>query len=185
MIDSNLSDAICIWDWENTAIGMRERGITKEDYDFLAGINGVEQWWNGVAKMIKVYLFSPMHQLYGFEATFQKRGYSINLCSKIPRVVSADKVEYKDTTDRIIINESRFCLKYIPSIRYIFIGSGDKHFVEFLTDAKNKGVKIGVIIGNHESLSYEISALADEHPLTGDKMIHLFSPIRKQNVNSE
>lgn len=175
---------LVLWDWENTAKGMRERGYTKGNYDLAAGFDRLKQWWDEIGKVIKVYLFSPMHKIFGFDAVFQRQEFSIILCPKITQVVSAGVVNYMDTTDANLINQGEFCINYIPSIGYLCLGSGDKHFAPLLRNAKDKGIKIAIVHGNEASLSSELWDLADKHPRTGKKMIHLFSPTKEPALNS-
>ena len=178
MNEEQPGDILVVWDWENTAKGMREKGYKWDEYDLLAGFEGVKQWWKSIGKVIKVFIFSPMHQIYGFDTAFQNQDFSIVLCPKIPDIVSAGVVDYTDTTDPSLIKFGEFCLDYIPSIRYLCIGSGDKHFAPLLEKAIGQAIKIAVIIGNERSLSWQIDRLVDNHPITGRKMVHLFSPTK-------
>lgn len=178
------SDMAVIWDWENTAMGIREREYTEKDYDLSAGFYGVKQWWDSIGKVIRVFMLSPMHKIYGFDEVFQNQKFSIVLCPKITKVISAGVVEYEDTTDASIITLGEFCVGYIPSIRYLCLGSGDKHFIPLLEYAKSRGIKIAILHGNESSLSSAMWDIADKHPKTGKKMVHLFSPIRERALNS-
>jgi len=177
-------DMVVIWDWENTAMGMREKGYTEKDYDLSAGFYGVKQWWDSIGKVIRVFMLSPMHKIFGFDKVFQNQEFSIVLCPKITRVISAGVVEYEDTTDANIITLGEFCVNYIPSIRYLCLGSGDAHFVPLLEHVKSKGIKTAIIIGNEMSLSWQIDRFVDNHPITGKKMVHLFSPTKERTSNS-
>lgn len=174
-------DMILLWDWENTARGVRERGYTRHNYDLSAGFTGLRQWCESIGQLIRVFLFSPMHKLFGFDATFQMEEFSIILCPKILQTINSDTLYTNsvDTTDATLIKMGEFCLKYMPSIRYLCIGSGDKHFIPLLRSAKEKGIQIAVVYGNETSLASEVWDMADRHPETGLKMVHLFSPGKK------
>ncbi len=174
---------IVVWDWENTAKGMREKGYTEKDYDLLAGFDGLKKWWGTIGKVIRVFILSPMHKIYGFDKVFQDQEFSIVLCPKIPNVVSPGVVEYEDTTDASLITLGEFCINYIPSIRYLCLGSGDAHFAPLIEHAQSKGIKMAAIIGNEMQMSWQIDPLIDNHPTTGKKMVHLFSPTKSPALN--
>lgn len=169
-----------LWDWENTAKGMRENEYAKGNYDLSAGFDRLNQWLTEIGKVIRVLLFSPMHKIFGFDATFQRQEFSIVLCPKIPRVISPGVVEYIDTTDANLIRHGEFCIDHMPDIGYLCLGSGDTHFAPLLRAAKNRGIKIMVVYGSEMSLSSEIWNLADKDPKTGKKMVHLFSPTKNR-----
>ena len=167
-------DMLVLWDWENTAKGVREKSYRPADYDLSIGFERVKEWWAGIGKVTKVEIFSPMHEIYGLDAVFHGQGFSIELCPKKPH----------DTTDAKLIQQGEWLLEYVPSMRFLCLGSGDKHFAPLLEKAKGRGIRIAVIIGNEMSLSWEIDRLIDNHPVTGKKMLHLFAPTRTPPADS-
>lgn len=165
---------IVLIDWENIINGIREVIHVPEQFSLEAGFEKLVQWLKGIDSDYKVFVFAPQHIYYG-EAfqLFHKFGFISIICPKIG-------IERKDTTDAILIEFGNWLLG-IGSPTYFCLGSVDRHFKEgFIDRMKTNDTKIAIICGNPFLTDTVVAKTADTHPKSGERMIHVFSPMRNE-----
>lgn len=169
-----------LFDFENVTKSFRQRIFKPEKFSMEAGFDDLINHITQVGKIAMFCIFVPDHLIVHGNITkkdlefFQKKGFFTIVCPKIGP-------EEKDTSDFNMIRWGLdVMLPYFSKITHLCIGSGDVDFEKLCKQAKEKsGLKIMVTGGSTKSLSRDIRRIADIHPKTGEKMVYLFSPIRK------
>lgn len=138
-----------------------------------AGFRKLKQWLNGIGRVVWSLVYTPMHDLYGHFEFLHDQGFTIVLCP----IKTGTNL---DITDPRLIEDVTMLINKMGNIKYLCLGSGDKHFAGILQIAKDKGIKIAIVYGSEKSLSREIRDLADVYPVghlkEGQQMLHFFSP---------
>ncbi len=169
-----------LFDFENVTRAFRHRLLKPEKFSEEAGFEElIDRITKQVGKIVMFCLFIPDYFLEkGYVSKknlefFQSKGFFTIVCPKIGP-------KRKDTSD---LNMIKFgldvMLPYFSGITHICIGSGDVDFLELCEKVKRSGHKLMVTMGSNISLSGDVRKMVDINPKTGEKMIYLFSPIRR------
>ncbi|PIP23432.1 MAG: hypothetical protein COX90_00520 [Candidatus Nealsonbacteria bacterium CG_4_10_14_0_2_um_filter_38_17] len=128
-----------------------------------------------IGPIVGVFVFLRAHLSYDWATYLQKMNFFIILC---PPDVTKQK-ELQDTTDAELIRFGQLMIPQITGLTHLCIGSGDKDFEQLARTAILNGKRIAIIAGNRESLSGELSRLADlaNEKLDGNKMIYILSQL--------
>ena len=147
----------------------------REKFSMTAGFDRIQRQiiQDIGGEIVYVFIFASPHLTSTEAETFYKEGFYVVLC---PRVKTKEG-ESKDTVDEILMEFLKDSIKTIPNLTHICLGSGDKDFCQALRKALRKGLKLIIVAGSLTSLSSDLIDLADTNPLTGKKMVYIFSPV--------
>lgn len=151
-----------------------------------SALTKTKRWVESIGDIYGLYVFAPLHVIFSYQLLLHNLGFITVSCPKIPldRLEKKERIELiqmgkkdKDTTDDTLIKEGTKWIDNIPGITHVIIGSGDHGYKEMLKRAKMKGIKVGAVMGEDiTSHSKKILPLIDLHPVTNEKMFHVFSP---------
>jgi hypothetical protein len=167
-----MPSALVLIDWENIMINIKDVGYKPEGFSRKAGIDRLLKWIKTEAETIfDIFVFIPLHIVYTDFEMLHEQGFTIVVCPKVP-LGAEDK---KDTTDAGL---KKLGEKWIThqGLTHLCLVSGDGDFAPLAEEAKNKGLNIMISAASEKSLSSRLRDLADISPVTGQKMIHIFSP---------
>jgi len=159
-------------DWEN--IRLNTDFLARERVSMIAGFDRIQRQivQDIGGEIVGVFIFASPHLTSTEAETFYREGFYVISC---PRVKVKDEKD-KDTTDEVLIEFLKDTIKVIPNLTHICLGSGDKDFCQTLRKALRRGLKLIILAGSLSSLSPDLIDLADSNPLTGKKMVYIFSP---------
>ena len=95
--------------------------------------------------------FTPRHLIPTYEQFFHEKGFFVVACPEVET-----KEGKKDTTDDKLIAAGKILIN-TPGLTHLCLGSGDDDFMPLLIEAREKGLRIAVIVGNTKSLSGNVS----------------------------
>ncbi len=158
-------------DWPNILRGQTEMHWKAEEYDRKAGFEKLKQWLANIGKITRMDVYTPFHDIYGHFEFLMYHRFTIILC---PTILMSEI-----TSERIIEDTMDLVENY--DMKYLIVGGGNRSFEIVLKQARQKGIKTGIIYGSDVSLSPDIKSLASPYPssheLAGQPMLHLFSPV--------
>ena len=160
-------------DWENLLINMDVR--LPESFSLSSGLNKLMKWLESIGDVFGVFVFAPPHAVQGYLEIFHKYKFYTILCPKISRGTI-------DTTDETLINFGEQMIAQMRNLSHFCIVSGDRDFSLLIKSAKKQKLKIAIAAGDLKSLSEELIDLANRHPSTNERMVHIFSPIDNSSL---
>lgn len=162
-------------DWENVRIQIVEKGYSLADYfSMKTAFEEMKAWLESIGEVSFVIIYATQEQILLNQRLWDELGFDIRLC---PR----DKLG-KDTTDRHLILWGSAWIENFKDLGFICLGAGDIDYSKMIKGAKQKGAKLAFILGDQGSLSGAYKHLIDCHPVTGEKMIHILSPSKKEQT---
>ena len=127
----------------------------------------------GDGEISRVFVFaSSPHLTSAEQEAFYNQCFYVIVC---PRIKTKEG-NYRDTVDEQLGEFIKDELNLVPDITHVCLGSGDKDFCRALRKVMRKNIKLIIMAGNISSLSRDLIGLADVNPLTGKKMVYVFSP---------
>lgn len=162
---------LLVIDWDNLASNMI---ASVRNYSLAKGFKRLVEQLTQVGELSVVFVFGPPDSISKDLRAFHDEGFWPIPCPRETEKRTGDSI---DVVDSKIVAFVRDMLELMPDLTHICIGSGDGDFIKPLVKvSKRRGKKIMVVSGKLRSLSQELKDLADEHPLTGERMVFLFSP---------
>lgn len=172
-------------DVDNLLISSAMAGQDFRGYSLGAGFENMFAWARTYASILCVHLYLSMAQCIKNDELFQElwEKYKDQFTFEIiycPRKRSAETGKLVDDVDKHLIDHTRKMVGLLyPAINYFCLASGDLDYSPMLWDLKRKeGVEIAFVIGSESSFSgaYRQMNLVAKHSLTGEELIHCFSP---------
>lgn len=156
-------------DWENLLQNM-DLG-SPLNFSLSSAFEKLLNWLEGIGEISKICLFGPIHTIQDHLGMFHSYGFFTIVCPKLTK-----KRETIDTTDAIFIRYGEKEIDQNPDITHLCIGSGDNDFIPLVAKAKRKKIRIAIVYSNLTSLSDDLIAIANKHPVTKKRMVYRFSP---------
>lgn len=162
---------LVVLDWDNLC----SNGMPNvHDYSLTEGFKRLVEQLTQVGQIVSVFVFGPPDSIIKDLRSFRDEGFWPVPC---PRETDKRTRDQVDVVDRSIITFVRDMLEHMPDLTHICIGSGDSDFAKPLAkEAKRRGKEVIVVCGSLRSLSKELREQANDHPITGEKMVFIFSP---------
>lgn len=123
-------------------------------------------------EIVRVFVFASSYLTSAEAEAFYYQGFHVIAC---PRIKTKEGGK-KDTVDELLMEFLEEEIRLVPGITHICLGSGDKDFCRALRKVMRKGLKLIIMAGDLSSLSRDLIDVADVNPLTGKKMVYVFSP---------
>lgn len=173
--------ALILIDWENVSKNLREGRFNPLRFSRKTALERLFTWVKDqVGEIFDTFLFAPLHIVHTDYELFSEFGLVPMTCPKLP----LSGIRRRDTVDQTLIEKG---LKWIThqSLTHLCLVSGDSDFIPLIQAAKARGLKIMLSaldpsfarIPGRPFLSKELAKYADFNPVTGEKMIHYFSPM--------
>lgn len=172
-------------DVDNLLISSAKAGQDFRGYSLRAGFENMFAWVRTYAEIVCVHFYISMAQCIKNDELFQEfwEKYKDKFLFEIvycPRKRSAETGKLVDDVDQHLIDHTRKMIDLLhPAVMYFCLASGDLDYSPMLWELKRKeNLCIAFVIGSESSFSgaYRQMNLAAKHPLTGEELIHCFSP---------
>ncbi len=160
-------------------------------FSLQTGFENLFAWVETFASISCVYLYVPMGQCLRNDDLFQKfwerfKDKTIFEMIYCPRRKTQDG-RLEDDVDRHLISHSPKIVRLMqPDVRYFILGSGDIDYSTMLWQLKRAmDIQIALAVGSEKSLSgayRQMNNLIGKHPVTGEELVHLFVPHKKQTT---
>lgn len=173
-------------DVDNLLISSAEEGQQFKGYSLMSGFRESIDWIRGFGKILCVHLYLPVSQsvndsLWMELWDYYRKEFLIEAVY-CPRISTGSNGKMADDVDRHLIEHTKKMVQlFAGRTKYFFLASGDRDYSPLLWDLKRESnLEIGFVLGSADSFSkgYRPMGIAGKHPVTGEDLIHFFSPQR-------
>ncbi len=181
----SLPGAAIAVDVDNLLISSAKAGQDFRGYSLRAGFENMFAWVRTYAEILCVHFYLSMAQCIRNDELFQElwekyRDQFIFEIIYCPRKRSVETGKLADDVDLHLIDHTQKMAGLLyPHMHYFCLASGDLDYSPMLWGLKRKDeIEIAFAIGSESSFSgaYRQMNLVAKHPLTGEDLIHYFSP---------
>jgi len=169
-------------DLENMMYSSADAGQVPEGYDLMEGFTNMFEWIKTFSRILCANIYLPVSQ-FGSDSLWHKiwKKYKDEFTIAFihcPRKEPGIR-EKADDVDAHLIYHSKQIVDILGSqVKYFVLASGDRDYAEMLWGFRRKCIEIAFALGSEKSFSqsYRRTGIVAKNPITGEDLIHYFSP---------